>query len=143
MIGVEPGGFSTTSSSERALDVGVATAVNPNSSLILYAGSGGNLGAISDPYTAYQSAIWDEANNPSVVSSSYSFSTSQPHPESPFMLAARELFIAAALRNISLLSSAGDGGSSYALATGVNSVSNTRSSPYGVVVGGSSLSLEQ
>ena len=65
VIGVEPGGFSSTTinnggSSERALDVGVATAVNPNSSLILYAGSGGNLGAISDPYTAYQSAIWDD-----------------------------------------------------------------------------------
>ena len=146
--GVETGGFSPTTianggSSERALDVGVATAVNPRSTLILYAGSGGNIGAQSDPFTAYQSAIWDQTNNPSVVSSSYKFSTDQPHPQSPFMLAARELFIDAALRNISLFSSAGDGGSSYALPTGGNSVSNTRASPYGVVVGGSSLSFEQ
>jgi hypothetical protein len=148
VIGVEPGSFSSSAtnsggSSERALDVGMATAVNPRSTLILYAGSGGNLNAESDPFTAYQSAIWDEVNHPSVVSSSYKFSTDQPHPQSPFMVAARELFIDAALRNISLFSSAGDGGSSYALATGGNSVSNTRSSPYGVVVGGSSLSLEQ
>ncbi|SEO28953.1 hypothetical protein SAMN02990966_01518 [Rhodospirillales bacterium URHD0017] len=148
VIGVEGGGFSSTTiagggSSERALDVGVATAVNPNSTLILYAGSGGNLGAQSDAFTAYQSAIWDQVNHPSVVSSSYKFSTDLPHPQSPFMLAARELFIDAALKNISVFSSAGDGGSSYALATGGESVSNTRSSPYGVVVGGSSLSLEQ
>ena len=145
VIGVQPGGPLPTqneSLAERSLDIGVATAVNPNSSLILYAGSGTNLDANSEPYTAYQSAFWDFANNPSVVSSSFRFDAAQPSPNSPFMFAARQLFIDAALRNISVFSSAGDGGSGYEVANGLNNVSSSRASPYGVVVGGTSLSLE-
>lgn len=57
---------------ERALDVGVISTVNPQSQLILYAGSGADSGAGHDVFTAYQSAIWDTVHNPGVVSSSFS-----------------------------------------------------------------------
>jgi hypothetical protein len=145
VIGVQPGGPLPTdneSLGERSLDIGVATAVNPNSALILYAGSGVNLDANSEPFTAYQAAFWDVVNNPSVVSSSFRFDALQPSPNSPFMFAVRELFIDAALRNISVFSSAGDGGSGYQVANGLENVGASRASPYGVVVGGTSLSLE-
>lgn len=67
------------SAGERSLDVGVVATVAPNSPVVLYAGSGGNHGANVNNFTAYQSAIWDLANNPQVVSSSYTF-TSQVAP---------------------------------------------------------------
>jgi hypothetical protein len=141
VIGVEPGGARDSASSERSLDVGVATAINPNSTLILYAGSGVNAGAKSEPFTTYQAAIWDTVNNPSVVSSSDRFVVSQPSPESPFWWAAQQLFVDAALRNITVVSSSGDGGSGYETANGDTNVTYTRSSPYGIVVGGTSVSL--
>lgn len=145
VIGVQPGGPLPTdneASGERSLDIGVATAVNPNSDLILYAGSGVNLGANADAFTAYQSAFWDFANDPSVVSSSFRFNTVLPSPNSPFMFAARELFVDAALRNISVFSSSGDGGSGYQTGNGLENVDTTRASPYNVIVGGTSLSTE-
>lgn len=141
VIGVEPGGARDTASAERSLDVGVATAINPNSTLILYAGSGVNAGAKSEPFTAYQAAIWDTVNNPGVISSSERFVVSQPSPESPFWWAAQQLFADAALRNITVVSASGDGGSGYEIANGNTNVTYTRSSPYGIVVGGTSLSL--
>jgi len=141
VIGVQPGGTVGTSSSERSLDVGVATAINPNSTLLLYAGSGANAGAASEPFTAYQAAIWDTANNPGVISSSERFAVSQPSPGSPFWWAAQQLFADAALRNITVVSSSGDGGSGYEIANGHSNVTYTRSSPYGIVVGGTSVSL--
>ncbi|WP_421994259.1 hypothetical protein [Reyranella sp.] len=141
VIGVEPGGFNGTSTAERSLDMGVATAINPNSPLILYAGSGSNGSANSEPFTAYQAAIWDTVNNPAVVSSSERFVVAQPSPGSPFLWAAQQLFVDAALRNITVVSSSGDGGSGYEIANGFTNVTYTRSSPYGLVVGGTSLSL--
>lgn len=143
VIGVQPGGPSITaheSSSERSLDIGVATAVNPQSTLILFAGSGTTNAAKSEPYTAYFQSVWDPTYNPSVVSSSFHFNAAQPHPDSPFMFAARQLFIDAALDNVSMFSSSGDGGSSYEISNGITNVSNSRASPYVVVVGGTSLS---
>ena len=77
---------------ERSLDVGVVTAINPQSPLVLYAGSGYSAGAQSNAFTAYQSAFWDLANNPSVITSSFGF-TPQVAPGSPFYFAASELFI--------------------------------------------------
>ncbi len=58
---------------ERSLDVGVVTAINPQSQLIVYAGSGTDNGAHSNGFTAYQSAFWDTANNPGVITSSFSY----------------------------------------------------------------------
>jgi subtilase family serine protease len=88
-----------TSASERSLDVGVVTTINPLSPLILYAGAG----PTTDSFTTYQSAIWDTANNPRVLTSSVSFPATTA-PGSPFYIATQQLFIDAALRNISVFS---------------------------------------
>ena len=72
---------------ERSLDVGVVTAINPQSPLVLYAGSGYSAGAQSNAFTAYQSAFWDLTHNPAVITSSFSF-TQQATPGSPFYFAA-------------------------------------------------------
>lgn len=143
VIGVQPGGPSINGNAqmaERSLDIGIATAVNPTSALILYSGSGFKDAAGHEPYTAYFQSIWDTVNNPGVVTSSFHFNAAQPSPHSPFMFAARELFVDAALRNISMFSSSGDGGSSYEISNGLTNSSNSRASPYVVVVGGTSLS---
>lgn len=143
VIGVQPGGpaiAENETSSERSLDIGIATAVNPLSSLILYAGSGTRDVNGHEPYTAYFQSIWDATYNPGVVSSSFHFNAAEPSGPSPFMFAARELFVDAALRNISMFSSSGDGGSSYEISNGLTNTSNSRASPYAVVVGGTSLS---
>lgn len=143
VIGVQPGGpvgSTSSSTSERSLDVGIATAVNPQSTLILYAGSGSNEEANANPFTSYFQAVWDTTYNPSVVSSSEHYNAIQPSPLSPFMYASQQLMVDAALRNISLFSSSGDGGSGFELANGLDNLSTSRASPYVVLVGGSSLS---
>ena len=140
--GVQPGGTTAGDVNERLLDLTVANGVNPNSDLILYAGSGTNLNAASEPFTAYQSAFWDSVNNPTVVSSSYRLTASQASPNSPFMFAARELFVDAALHNISVFQSSGDGGSGYQIPNGITHVAATRASPYSVIVGGTSIRTE-
>jgi len=134
------GGQATPGSGERSLDVGVATAINPQSPLVLYAGSGWHQHAHSDAYTAYQAAIWDTVNNPEVVSSSYRFGTTLAAPGSPFLFAADQLFVDAALRSITILTSGGDGGSGGWTGDGITNVITTRGSFYDLLVGGTSLS---
>ncbi len=124
---------------ERSLDVGVVTATNPQSALVIYAGSGTQAGAQSNAFTAYQAAFWDTVNDPPVVTSSFGFQA-QSTPGSPFQLAARELFVDAALRNISVFNANGDGGSGDQYGNGLTNVSTNRASPYAVMVGGTSLS---
>lgn len=132
---------------ERAIDVGIAATVDPQSALVLYAGSGSAGAARSSVFTAYQSAIWDTQNNPQVVSSSFSFGIStnqsptqfigaQPSPNSPFSFAEQQLFTDAALRNMSLFSSAGDRGSGDGFGNGLTNVA--RDGAYNVIVGGTS-----
>jgi len=75
---------------ERSLDVGVVTAINPQSPLIVYAGSGTAQGAEFNTFTAYQSAFWDTTHNPEVVTSSFGFmpqtaSTTKLTAKSPSM----------------------------------------------------------
>jgi hypothetical protein len=124
---------------ERSLDVGVVTAINPHSPLIVYAGSGTAQDAEFNTFTAYQSAFWDTTNNPEVITSSFGF-TPQVAPGSPFSFAARELFIDAALRNITVFSDNGDGGSGDQYGNGLTNVQTSRASPFGVMVGGTALS---
>jgi hypothetical protein len=124
---------------ERSLDIGVVTAINPQSPLVVYAGSGTAQHAEFNTFTAYQSAIWDLANNPEVITSSFGF-TPQIAPNSPFSFAARELFIDAALRGITVFSDNGDGGSGDQYGNGLTNVQTGRASPFGVMVGGTSLS---
>ena len=117
------------------------------SPLVFYAGSGSRANANSNAFTAYQSAIWDRTNNPEVVTSSFSFGATpqqgqfigaQPSPSSPFFFAEQQLFLDAALRNMSLFSSAGDRGSGDGFGNGLTNIA--RESPYNVLVGGTSLS---
>ena len=138
-IDVAPGGASVTTSGERSLDVGIATTVNPTSPLVLYAGSGTKSDAHSAVYTAYQAAFWDDVNKPQVVSSSY---RDYPHiaPDSPFYLAYKELFVDAALRNITAVNAVGDDGSGDQFANGLTNVDVIHASPYSIVAGGTSLS---
>jgi hypothetical protein len=128
-----PPGSGFTSASERSLDVGVVTTINPLSPLILYAGASSH----TDSFTTYQSAIWDTANNPQVLTSSFSFPATTA-PGSPFYIATQQLFIDAALRNISVFSDNGDLGSGDKYGNGFTNV--TRESPFSVMVGGTSLS---
>ncbi|MBU8876453.1 hypothetical protein KQ910_21950 [Reyranella sp. MMS21-HV4-11] len=139
-VGVDPGGDADKTSGERSLDVGIATTINPQSKLVLYAGSGKKDDAKSEPFTTYQAAIWDTRHDPEVISSSERFATSQMTPDSPFAFAVNQLLIDAALAGITVFSSAGDGGSGYQTANGLTNVSGARASQYSVIVGGTSLS---
>lgn len=118
---------------ERSLDVGVVTAVVPNSTLGLYVGSGETV------YTAYQAAIWDTVNNPGVLTSSWSDGMSM-NPASPFYTAYRELFVDAALRGMAVFTDSFDGGSGNETANGIANMFVGNMSPYAMVVGGTSLS---
>lgn len=139
VLGQHNGGTHPTDTTERALDVGVATAINPTSTLVLYAGSGTQDNAASSAYTAYQSAFFDD-DHAAVVSSSFRFGSSQPGADSPFLWAARELMVDAALRNITVFQSSGDGGSSYSTGNGLTNTANSRASEYSIIVGGTSIS---
>ena len=138
-VDVSPGGASQTLSTERTLDVGVVTTASPTSTLVLYAGSGDASNASGIPFTAYQAAFWDEVNKPAVVSSSF---RDYPHiaPDSPFDFAYRELYVDAALRNITMINAVGDGGSGDQYANGLTNVDTMHASPYTLVTGGTSLS---
>lgn len=138
-INVAPGGASNTTSGERSLDVGIVTTVDPTSPIVLYAGSGHDSDAHSNVYTAYQAAFWDDANRPRVVSSSY---RDYPHiaPHSPFYFAYKELFVDAALRNVTAVNAVGDDGSGDQFANGLTNVDVTHANPYSIVAGGTSLS---
>ncbi len=125
--------------SERSLDVGVVAAVNPNSQLVVYAGSGQEHEAGADPFTAYQSAIWDTVNNVGVLSSSIR-SFAAVAAGSPFHFAVEQLFIDAALRNITVVNSVGDGGSGNEYGNGLTNVTVMHSSAYALAVGGTSVS---
>jgi hypothetical protein len=132
-------GYEAGSGGERSLDVGIVTAVNPNSQLVLYAGSGQVHSARASTFTAYQSAIWDTANNPGVLSSSYG-SLPNVAPGSPFHFAMDELFVDALLRNVTVVNAIGDGGSGDQYANGLTSVSAINANALTVTVGGTSFS---
>ncbi len=141
----EVGATPATSSGERSLDVGIATAINPNSDLALYVGSGYNGWAEAGTYTAYQSAFWQTATGlpagtlPQVVSSSWGDENIQS-PNSPFYWAYWQLYIDAALQNQTAVIALGDGGSGNETANGVTNVEANASSPFTLVVGGTSVS---
>ncbi|HET7715663.1 MAG TPA: hypothetical protein VFK86_08550 [Bauldia sp.] len=139
VINIAAGGQQFVDKDERALDVGVVSTVNPQSQLILYAGSGHSNQAGADSFTAYQSAIWDTVNNPEVLSSSFS-SYQHVSPGSPFYFAQQQLFIDAALRGITMVNAAGDGGSGSEYPNGLTNVEITHASAYSLVAGGASLS---
>ena len=126
-------------SGERSLDVGVVSSINPNSNIGLYNGSGyGAAYAEASVFTALQSAIWD-GSNPAVISNSFGDIESMT-PGSPFYAAYAQLFIDAALNNQTLFTALGDGGSSDKTANGLTNLEYNVTSPYTVLVGGTSIS---
>lgn len=135
----------SSTSGERSLDVGVVAAVNPNSDIVLYNGSGDNSGkggtkyAQATVFTAVQSAIWDTVNNPAVTSNSWGDDNSMT-PGSPFYEAYWQLFVDAALRNQTTFIALGDGGSGNETSNGVTNVEYNVTQPYNILVGGTSLS---
>ena len=131
--------YSTTDGATRSLDVGVASAINPDSDIGLYGGSGHAGNAQASVYTALQSAIWDTVNNPGVISNSFSDSQHMS-PNSPFYEAYQQLFVDAALRNISVFNALGDSGSGNDTGNGLTNLEYSLASPYAVVVGGTSIS---
>lgn len=139
VIALHPGGEGFKDSDERALDVGIATTVNPSAQLVLYAGSGHENDAHADALTAYQQAIWDMAHNPQVVSSSFS-TFNDISPDSPFYKTFQMLYEDAVLRKITMVNAAGDGGSGAEYANGLTNVEINHASALALAVGGASLS---
>ena len=123
---------------ERSLDVGVIASAAPGSKIGLYAGSGFTLPSHANDFTSYQTAFWDTVNNPAVLSSSYSI-FQQTTPGSVFANAIKELFIDSVLHNITVVQANNDFGSSWSLATGLANQIINSSSPYMLLVGGTSL----
>lgn len=123
---------------ERSLDVSIVTAVDPQSPLVLYAGSGPG----GTTFSAYQSAFWDDVYDPAIITSSFAIKQ-QSSPASPFRKATLELFVDAALRNITVFKANGDGGSGNQVPNGMTNAADASASPYMVLVGGTSLSTLQ
>ena len=59
--------------------------------------------ANADAFTAYQSAFWDTANNPDVITSSFGFHAAGGAGLAVLCSPSQQLFIDAALRNITVL----------------------------------------
>jgi hypothetical protein len=138
-------------SGERSLDVGIVAAVNPNSDLILYNGSGDNVvngNAQASVFTAIQSSIFGTASNygntessgPAPVTTDSWGDAQYLAPDSPFYYAYMQLYVDAALINQTTLIALGDGGSGFETANGLTTVENNQTSPYNILVGGSSIS---
>ncbi len=127
------------SAGERSLDVGVVSSINPNGDITLYNGSGNNGHAGATVFTAIQSAIFDGIDPTSVLSTSFTDGNGLS-PGSPFYEAYRELLIDAALSNMTFLDALGDGGSGGEIGNGLPNVFSNITSPFGIMVGGTSLS---
>jgi hypothetical protein len=124
---------------KRSQDVGTFAAINPNSDIGLYNGSGFNGNANASNFTALQSATWDTVNNPGVISNS-SRDLQSMSPDSPFYRAYWQLHVDSVLRNQTVLSALGDGGSGNGTGNGLTNVAFNLASPYALLVGGTSLS---
>lgn len=125
--------------SELALDISIVAGAVPNSSQLLYSFLNtypNNTG--STPFSAYQQVFFDTTNRPSVLSSSYP-AMGQASAGSVFDWAWQELFKDAALANVSVHMAAGDEGASANIPNGTVNVAHTHSSPFALLVGGTSI----
>jgi hypothetical protein len=121
---------------ELTLDISVVAGAAPNSTQLLYSylsSSGGT------PYNAYQQVFFDSVNSPAVLTSSYPV-IGQPTANSPFQWAWQQLFVDGALANVSVHMAGGDEGGSASIANGIANLANTHSSPFALIVGGTSIS---
>ncbi len=127
---------------ERALDVSVAAAVNPNSDLVLFVGSGVNTdGAQASTYTAIQSTVFPGTGIPKVSAWSDSFGDAQSmSPDSPFYRAYWELYVDTVLNNQTAVTALGDGGSSEEIGNGLTNLQYNCTQPFSLLVSGTSMS---
>ncbi len=127
---------------ERALDVSVAAAVNPNSDLVLFVGSGvKSNGAQASTYTAIQSTVFPGTGIPKVSAWSDSFGDAQSmSPDSPFYRAYWELYVDTVLNNQTAVTALGDGGSSQLIGNGLTNLEYNCTQPYSLLVSGTSMS---
>lgn len=125
----------TTTSGELTLDISVLAGAAPNSAQLLYSYFDTNGGT---PFNAYQQAFFDTVHHAPVLSSSYPV-TGQPTAGSPFQWAWQQLFVDGALANVSVVMAGGDEGASATLANGIANLANTHSSPFTLIVGGTSI----
>ncbi len=128
-------GGGTYTKSEMTLDVSIVSGAAPNSSMIFYS----KLQNQATTFAATQQAIWDTTNNPTVLSSSFSDMVRYA-PDSPFAWAYNQLMQDAALRNVTIAMSAGDGGSGQEYANGVTNGRDTHLNQWAMVVSATSLS---
>ena len=118
---------------EVTLDVSVLAGAAPNSTQILY-----GMQDAGTPYLAYQRAIFDAVNDPGILSSSYGV-YGQPTAASPFQWAFQQLFVDAALANVSVHVAAGDLGAAGYPTNGVPNVISSQSPTYALLVGGTAI----
>ncbi|WP_421996441.1 DUF4114 domain-containing protein [Reyranella sp.] len=118
---------------EVTLDVSVIAGAAPNSTQILY-----GMQEAGTPYLAYQRAIFDAVNDPGILSSSYGI-YGQPTAASPFQWAFQQLFVDAALANVSVHVAAGDLGAAGYPTNGVPNVISSQSATYALLVGGTAI----
>lgn len=124
---------------ELTLDISVVAGAVPNSAQLLYSFlNTGPYNANSTPFNAYQQAFFDATNHPSVISSSYP-AVGQASAGSVFDWAWQELFKDGALANVSVHMAAGDEGASANFPNGTVNVAHTHSSPFTLLVGGTSI----
>jgi hypothetical protein len=131
------------SAGERSLDVSIVTAINPNSDLALFVGSGRGAtnGAEASTYTAIQSATFPGVGVEKVSAWSDSFGDLQSmSPHSPFYRAYWELYVDTVLANQTAVTALGDGGSSEEIGNGLTNLQYNCTQPFSLLVGGSSLS---
>jgi hypothetical protein len=130
--------YANGNNGERSLDVGVIASAAPGSKIGLYAGSGFTAPSHANVFTSYQTAFWDTVNNPTILSSSFSI-LQQTNPSSVFYNAIKELFIDGALRGVTMVQANNDWGSSWGFADGRANQAINSSSPFMLLVGGTSL----
>ena len=120
-----------SASGELTLDISVVAGAVPNSTIRMYSDLGGT------PYNAYQQIFFD-ANRPGALSSSFPL-VAQFTANSPFQWAFQQLMIDGVLANVTVHMAGGDEGASAAIANGNANVTSGHSSPYTILVGGTSI----
>lgn len=121
--------------SEMTLDVSIVSGAAPTSDMIFYS----KLKDDATTFAATQQAIWDETNSPVALTSSFSDEVRYA-ADSPFAWAYEQLMQDAALRNVTIAMSAGDGGSGQEYANGVTNGRDTHLNQWSLVVSATSLS---
>jgi hypothetical protein len=124
-------GNKNVASGELTLDMSVVSGAVPNSTIRMYSDLAGT------PYNAYQQVFFD-ANRPGVLSSSFPI-VGQSTAGSPFQWAFQQLMIDGVLANVTVHMAGGDEGASANIPNGNVNVTSGHSSPYTILVGGTSI----